>query len=112
MKIFLLLILFSLQINIVQAAEWKLLEDDLWKLEHPKLILYKTNLKKFDLSINKLPTFSTDNPPSSTELLMNASFFDTDFNPLGLILEKGAVLNKVHLGGSVLTGVLIKKMIF
>ncbi len=108
-KKLLLILLIMAFTNQTWASDWSLLEEDLWKREQEGLILYKTNLNKFDISIKKLSNDSTEEIPKSTELLVNASFFDTDFKPLGLLLEHGQIQNKLHQGGSVLTGILVKR---
>lgn len=80
-----------------------------------RMDLFRTSLKRFDLKVIRASAYgeraSTARDlceKAEGTLCINASFFDEQYKPLGLIIEKGNTFQKIHRGGNTLTGILQK----
>lgn len=102
------------------AEDWKELDDDLWfkSIEYnsgffsSNLILIKTKLQKFDLSVASAKDLGKERLyvdeaviKSNAIFGINANYFDEFGKPLGLVVTKGIQRAKVHRGGDTLTGI-------
>ena len=107
-SVFLKILFLSIFVAAVVTAEsktWIQKTDGLWLKETEDLILLKTNLvnHKLDLSLNvtKLNSRSYADEVANTEqniAVINASFFDPESFPLGLLSRNGKKLNALHDG--------------
>lgn len=78
----------------------------------PEIILFKSSLKRFKLNVlsatelgsSKLAAADVIKKTDSV-LAINASFFDTEGRPLGLVLSRGLEISSIHRGGQTLSGV-------
>lgn len=107
---------------VVSSSRWKQIEPGLWFAKKelggpgaiiaPELYMLKHDPAKFDLKLVSSADFSGENQDarSMTRRIqgvagINANFFDPQGKALGLIVSGGSILQKMHRGGSVLTGV-------
>ena len=82
-------------------------------LSSAKIYLYRSTLSRFDFQIIRAQKFGLKTASVKTlcqlaraTVCINASFFDEQYKPLGLLIEKGSIIQKIQKGGGVLTGVL------
>ena len=121
-------LLILLTVSISAFAEpsasprvWKQIDSDLEMLELPlssrgvltsQLVLFRTSLTKYRIGVVrasewgwKRSTVKRLVQSSNATLGLNANFFDERGDPLGLLIARGAQLQKLRKSGSVLTGV-------
>jgi exopolysaccharide biosynthesis protein len=107
--------------TIANRESWQLLAEDLWLFKkpieestffNPELILIKTSLKKYRLATLRAADFGKTNlsiknltNAHNALLGINANFFDENNKAIGLVVSKGNTYQKVHNGGSTLTGI-------
>lgn len=84
-------------------------------LTYARVDLFRTSLSKLDIRIVRASEFQSVAMEvkelcslSKGTLCINSNFFDEQRKPLGLIVERGITLQKIHRGGDTLTGILQK----
>lgn len=127
-----LLIMLSASINRAHSesppealptrSKWRLIAPDLEAAETTlssgvlasgQIYLYRTSLRNFDFQVIRAQRFGLKKGTvkslcqlARATVCINASFFDEQYKPLGLLIEKGSLVQKIQKGGRVLTGVL------
>lgn len=107
-----------------ERLQWDVLSSDLDRatvsittslFSAARMDLFRTSLKKFDLKVIRASAFGERASTArdlcekvKAVLCINASFFDEQYKPLGLIIEKGNLFQKIHRGGNTLTGIVQK----
>lgn len=100
---------------------WEELESDLKILNvelanqsffKSEILLFKTKLENFKLEIVKATQIGRKTSSVkqianklNAKLVINASFFDENHNPIGLIIRNGIKINRLHSGGKIMTGI-------
>jgi uncharacterized protein YigE (DUF2233 family) len=81
-------------------------------LSSARLYLYRSQLRAYTVEVIRAQRFGLRKASvqelcklAKASVCINASFFDEQSRPLGLIIEKGALIQKVQRGGSLLTGI-------
>jgi hypothetical protein len=81
-------------------------------LSSARVFLYRSQLSKYTVEVIRAQRFGLRKAPvkelcklAKAAVCINASFFDEQSRPLGLIIEKGALIQKVQRGGNLLTGI-------
>ena len=81
-------------------------------LSSARVYLYRTSMKRFSVQVIRAQRFGLRKAPvkvlcdlAHASICINASFFDEQYRPLGLLIEKGAQIQKIQKGGNLLTGI-------
>ncbi len=82
------------------------------RLFSTELTLFRTSLQRYRVGVVRATEFGSkrDNVRNLTQKAhaiagINANFFDKQNNPLGLVISKGIIQQKIHWGGSTLSGI-------
>ena len=77
-----------------------------------QLTFFRTSLNKYRIGVIRASEYGWKRSDvkslsrtSKAVLGINANFFDEQWNPLGIIVSRGIVLQKIHKGGTTLTGI-------
>lgn len=109
-------------IDGAESVQWQTVTEDLEKatislpinlFSSARIDLFRTSTKRFRMSVARATEFGSKTSDVKTLcqatkgiVCINANFFDEQYRPLGLIIEKGIVLQKLHRGGNTLTGII------
>ena len=94
----------------LELAELEVRTDSFWT---PRLVLLKSSLRRYRPAVVRAGHYGWKSnnvrrlaEASGAVVVINASFFDEHSRPLGLVINRGIVHNKLHRGGKALTGIL------
>lgn len=103
------------------SSKWTKIADDLELTElpietdsilTPRLLLIRTSLNRYRPAVIHASDYGWKSnnvrklaQASNAALVINGSFFDEHGKPLGLVVSRGIVYNRLHLGGKTLTGI-------
>lgn len=98
--------------NINENLEILTIKDNSNAFFNGELILFRTNLKNYKLEVvkstqtgKKIANVKYLANKLGADLVINANFFDENYEPIGLVITNGRETKKLHKGGKTLNGI-------
>ncbi len=122
MRLIIALILLCLPLSaLCEPINWQRIGEDLEEISIPlsstpffssELVLLRTSLKRYRLGVLRATDFGKKRMSVKSLIEqsgalggINANFFDEQHMPLGLVVDRGIILQELHRGGSLLNGI-------